>query len=81
MRRGTAEGYAEVDFLAVDGENYRARWSVRRARNRVDGSLQPSEIRLYNLSSGDEEQGGKGELLRRISDLLGLSFEQFTRAV
>ena len=81
LRRGTAEGYAEVDFLAVDGENYRARWSVRRARNRVDGSLQPSEIRLYNLSSGDEEQGGKGELLRCISDLLGLSFEQFTRAV
>jgi len=81
LRRGTAKGYAEVDFLAVDGENYRARWSVRRARNRVDGSLQPSEIRLYNLSSGDEEQGGKGELLRRISDLLGLSFEQFTRAV
>lgn len=26
LRRGTAEGYAEVDFLAVDGENYRARW-------------------------------------------------------
>ena len=81
LRRGAAEGYAEVDFCAVNGELFRARWSVRRARGRAEGSLQPSEIRLHNLSTGGEEQGGKGELLRRITQLLGLTFEQFTRAV
>ena len=54
LRRGTAKGYAEVDFLAVDGENYRARWSVRRARNRVDGSLQPSEIRHRAMRNKEE---------------------------
>ena len=81
LRRGTAEGYAEADFQALNGELYRTRWAVRRARGRAEGSLQPSEMRLYNLSTGVEEQGGKGEILRRVTQLLGLSFDQFTRAV
>lgn len=81
LRRGTAEGYAEADFQALNGELYRVRWAVRRARGRAEGSLQPSEMRLYNLSTGVEEQGGKGEILRRITQLLGLTFDQFTRAV
>ena len=81
LRRGTAEGYAETDFQALNGDLYRARWAVRRARGRAEGSLQPSEMRLYNLSTGVEEQGGKGEILRRVTQLLGLTFDQFTRAV
>ena len=26
LRRGTGEGYAEVDFVGIDGRRYRARW-------------------------------------------------------
>ena len=32
LRRGTASGYAETDFVALNGHRYRARWSVSRAR-------------------------------------------------
>jgi len=39
LRDGTADGFAEVDFRGIDGQNYRATWSVRRARNRADGSM------------------------------------------
>ena len=39
LRRGTTDGYAEVDFLGVDGHRYRSRWSVRRTRNKVSGSF------------------------------------------
>lgn len=81
LRRGAAEGYAEVDFISLSGEIFRAHWSVRRARNKADGSMQSSEIRLHNLSTGKEEQGLKTELLTRISELIGLSFDQFTRSV
>ena len=42
LRRGTADGYAEVDFVALNGETYRSRWSVRRSRNKINGSLQPA---------------------------------------
>lgn len=81
LRRGSAGGYAEVDFMALSGDPYRARWAVRRARDRADGALQDAEVRLYNLRSGKEEGGKKGELWGRIVQLVGLSFEQFTRSV
>ena len=81
LRRGATEGYAEAEFISLSGKIYRARWSVRRARNKADGSMQSSEIRLYNLSEERDEQGQKTELLAKISKLIGLSFDQFTRSV
>ena len=77
LRRGTAEGYSEVDFVALTGEVFRSRWTVRRSRGKVSGSLQKVEMTLTNLTSGVEQQGTKTELLSRISELIGLSFEQF----
>ena len=81
LRRGTASGYAEVDFLALNGQHYRARWSVRRAREKEDGTLQGVTISLINLDSGTPEQGKNKELQQRIVQLIGLTFEQFTRSV
>ena len=81
LRRGTAEGYSEVDFIALTGEVFRSRWTVRRSRGKVDGSLQKVEMTLTNLTSGVEQQGTKTELLSHISKLIGLSFEQFNRSV
>lgn len=81
LRRGTSDGYAEVDFVSLGGEKFRATWSVKRARNKVDGSMQNSELRLINLNSNIEVQGRKTELLTKISELIGLTFEQFTRSV
>ncbi|MDR2389731.1 MAG: AAA family ATPase [Tannerellaceae bacterium] len=81
LRRGSPEGYAEVDFVALGGECFRSRWSVRRSRGRAEGVLQASELRLVNLSAGREEPGRKTELLARITALIGLTFDQFTRTV
>ncbi|MDR2041720.1 MAG: AAA family ATPase [Tannerella sp.] len=81
LRRGAAEGYAEVDFLSSRGDRFRATWSVRRAGNRSDGALRPCTLRLKNLSTGEEVQGQKKELLATISELIGFTFEQFTRSV
>jgi energy-coupling factor transporter ATP-binding protein EcfA2 len=49
LRRGTAEGYAEVDFVGNDGASYRARWSVRRSRTKAEGALQPTTMSLHLL--------------------------------
>jgi exonuclease SbcC len=81
LRKGTGEGRAEVDFTAVNGEPYRAVWYVRRVKNRPDGALQNTETRLYNLHTGIEEQGTKTVLLKKITELIGLTFNQFIRAV
>lgn len=81
LRRGTSEGYAEVDFIALNGDKYRSRWMVRRARGKSAGALQPTSIKVDNLSTGAEEQGTKTDLLNRIKEIIGLTFDQFTRAV
>lgn len=81
LRRGSVSGYAEVDFVALDGYGYRARWSVRRARDKASGALQKVQHSLTGLPSLKEEQGTSSELLKRIGELIGLTFEQFTRSV
>jgi len=87
LRRGTGEGFTEVAFCGVDGQTYTARWSVRRARNRPNGALQNTEVALYrgNIvpgSAGEVAHGGRRtEVLSVIAEKVGLSFEQFTRAV
>ena len=63
LRRGTASGYAEVDFVALNGCRYRARWSVSRAREKESGRLQAARLTLYNIDAGEEEPGTNNCLL------------------
>lgn len=81
LRRGTSSGFAEVDFMALNGHRYRTRWSVARARDKENGRLQNPRLVLYNLDKEEEEQGTRSDLQARIIDLIGLTFEQFTRSV
>jgi exonuclease SbcC len=81
LRRGTAEGHAEVDFVGNDGASYRARWSVRRSRTKAGGALQPTSMTLNLLPALQPIGGTKTEVKAEIEKRIGLSFEQFTRAV
>lgn len=82
LRRGAGEGWAEVDFVGSDGQAYRSRWSVRRARGKHSGRLQASEITLSRIADGQPlGDHRKTETLRQIEAIIGLNFEQFTRAV
>ncbi|ATB45400.1 AAA family ATPase [Corallococcus macrosporus] len=80
LRRGAAEGFAEVDFLGKDGRRYRARWSVWRARNRAEGRFRPQEMQLTDVATGQRSGRTKGEVLAAIQERLGLSFDQFRRS-
>ncbi|QJQ98383.1 AAA family ATPase [Halomonas sp. PGE1] len=81
LRRGTASGYAEVDFLGRDGRRYRARWAVRRAREKATGRLQAAEQSLTDLDDERLLTAQKREFERLLPERLGLTFDQFTRAV
>ena len=82
LRRGAAEGYAEVDFIGNDGGSYRARWSVRRSRSKSEGKLQSVIMSLISLPDEQPIGGGtKSEVKAEIERRIGLSFEQFTRSV
>lgn len=87
LRRGTGDGFAEVAFVGVDGQTYTSRWSVRRSRRQSSGTLQHVDMVLYHghIAAGGEGplvSGGKKTLvLAEIEQKVGLTFEQFTRAV
>ena len=81
LRRGTGEGYAEVDFLGIDGRRYRARWETNRAREKATGKLQASRQSLRDLDSDQLLASQKGDYKLQLEARLGLNFEQFTRAV
>jgi exonuclease SbcC len=81
LRRGASEGYAEVDFVGGDQARYRARWAVRRSRNRAEGALQPTTMALHTLPELVPVGNTKTEVKAEIEKRIGLSFEQFTRAV
>ncbi|MCP3058660.1 AAA family ATPase [Myxococcus sp. K38C18041901] len=80
LRRGAAEGFAEVDFQGKDGKRYRARWNVWRARGRAEGRFRPQEMSLTEVASGQQFGRTKGEVLVAIQERLGLSFDQFRRS-
>lgn len=81
LRRGCADGYAEVDFVGTGPQALRARWAVRRARGKADGSLQKTTMTLCLLPGLQPLGGTNREVLAEITQRIGLSFEQFTRAV
>src|SRR5471032_555403 len=81
LRRGTPEGHAQVDFVGNDGAHYRARWSVRRSRSKAEGALQATAMSLHKLPEMQAVGGTKTEVKEEIEKRIGLSFEQFTRAV
>ncbi|WP_084536548.1 AAA family ATPase [Azospirillum halopraeferens] len=81
LRRGAASGWAEVDFVGVDGVAYRARWSVRRASLKARGRLQKQEMTLTTPDGRVCCADGKTRVLEEIRARLGLSFDQFRRSV
>jgi len=81
LRRGSSDGYSEVDFVGNDGNAYRARWSVRRSRAKADGKLQALEMTLKRLPELQSIGGTNKEVKAEIVQRIGLSFEQFTRSV
>lgn len=81
LRRGASGGFAEVDFVGVDGKRYRARWEVRRARDKASGKLQNSQQSLRDLDGDQLLATAKREFAEQMEQRLGLNLQQFTRAV
>ncbi|WP_206245418.1 AAA family ATPase [Novosphingobium terrae] len=81
LRHGAGQGHAEVDFAMPGGGHYRARWDVRRARGKADGTLQSHSHAFERLDTGERMGGTNTETRNIIADVIGLTADQFTRAV
>ncbi len=81
LRRSAGEGYAEVEFIAPTGETYISRWMVRRAGDKPGGKLQGVRMSLLNVTTKARFEDSKKEVTDKVAEVLGLTFEQFTRSV
>ncbi|MCW3082172.1 AAA family ATPase [Segetibacter sp.] len=81
MTRFTGETYAEVEF-EVNNQLFRAKWSLRRSRNRPDGALQTAKMELANALTGDIIIAHPLIAVQsKIVELCGLDYSQFLRSV
>ncbi|MDQ9090186.1 AAA family ATPase [Pseudoalteromonas haloplanktis] len=81
LRRGTGQGYAEVDFVGQDKQLYRARYTIARARSKADGNLKIAEHKLSSLPDESLLVSNKSATSKEVERIIGLNFEQFSRAV
>ncbi|WP_334027640.1 SbcC/MukB-like Walker B domain-containing protein [Alteromonas sp. P256] len=80
MTRGTAECLAEVEF-DIKGKAYRAFWSMRRARGKVDGNLQSADVELAEVDTGKVLATQVRPKSDEIERLTGLNFARFTKSM
>ncbi|MBM3381716.1 MAG: hypothetical protein FJY29_04665 [Betaproteobacteria bacterium] len=81
LRRGAGAGFVEVEFVGVDRQHYRARWSINRARKSPDGALQEPGASLHHVNEDRLLTAVRKEVREQIVRLVGLTFNEFTRSV
>src|SRR5688572_20220430 len=80
LSKGAGSGFAEVDFVGLDGFQYRAGWQVRRARNKPDGRLQKVERTFERIELTGEItplSNQNKDVDNRVIEATGLTFDQF----
>jgi len=81
MSRHAVESFAEVEF-EIKGKAYRAKWSIRRSRNRADGKMQDEKMELSDLATGQFIGGHTATTTKAaIVELCDLDYQQFLRSV
>ena len=81
---GATQALAEVEFSHA-GHIYRAKWTIWRSRNKIDGNIQPPKRELSRYNSETDSFEILAEKIREVDqqleDITGLDYERFGRSV
>ncbi len=78
VSKNKADAYSEVTF-EVKGIIYRSYWSIRRARNNIEGNFQSAKRELYKE---DKLITAKvKEVSKKIEEITNLNFKNFTKSL
>jgi exonuclease SbcC len=80
MTQHTGNCFCEVEF-EVKGKTYRSSWSLRRARDKASGNLQPVKMELSSIDSGKILKSKKTDVVEYIEKLSGLDFLKFKQSM
>ncbi|MBR3709998.1 MAG: AAA family ATPase [Bacteroidales bacterium] len=78
MRRNTGEAFVSLTFTGSNDVHYEAKWSVARARKKVNGNIQSKTWQLTNLDS-EVTHTKDNDIKDEIQTAIGLDFGQFCR--
>ena len=84
LHKGASKGYARVLFQSIQGELYEAEWRIARKRTRKDATEEPDvkiERSLRRIEDNTVISTSVSEIKVLLPQLLGLTYEQFTRSV
>lgn len=76
LRKGTAEASATLVFTGLDGIEYTAVWSVRRANRNIGRRIQNIE---WTIKWGNEILDRHREVRAKVEHVTGMTFEQYCR--
>lgn len=76
LRRGAGEGSVSLVFTDNAGVEYRAEWSVRRARGKADGRFQQVS---WTLAFSDTVLSRQSDVRHKVEEITGMNFNQFCR--
>jgi|GEM_PF-6174585 len=80
LRRGAVEAAVELTFDDNAGVTHIAKWTVARARKKLDGKLQKAEWSLTNTATGIVIDKKK-DVSNALKAIMGMGLEQFSQTV
>lgn len=80
MSRQSGECFASLEFKTAHG-HYRTWWSQSRARKKADGKLQNAQHVIEDYTNNKILEDKLSKTLQVVTDVTGMDFEHFTRAM